>query len=503
MSQNPKFLFVHDETRRVDEALSTKPRSYFGDALYAFRQNRSSVAAAWILLFLILFATFAPILSPYSIKDQDRIYTNYPSFLPFCGAKGWTFLGGTKTYDSQNDASMLFWQGIAQETGMDPVIKKIHTYETAGRRRGEEVVRYSYDIEVNAYYAVGNIYQVFSYKEFERLQEWQNETGIQVVYPYVHASDIEDIKNNPNLWYKVTEKGVADLDEEGRFIPVYATNKEDEGAAYDSLRIPGDDGSYIYSIKKLGAVQCRINYYNYYRYKNGHEPMYLFGTSLMGMDLFCAIGMGARFSLLFALLVAGINMVIGILYGSLQGYYGGAVDMTLDRICDILSGVPFVVVATLFQLHLSQKVGVVPSFLFAFVLTGWIGVAALTRKQFYRFKGMEYVLAARALGASDRRLMFAHILPNAAGTLVTSCALIIPAVISQETALSYLGIVDLSSFTGTTLGTLLSQGNASATTAPNSILWPSIFLGLLMISFNLFGNGLRDAFNPTTRGTGN
>ena len=99
--------------------------------------------------------------------------------------------------------------------------------------------------------------------------------------------------------------------------------------------------------------------------------------------------------------------------------------------------------------------------------------------------------------------MFVHILPNAAGTLVTSCALVIPAVISSETALSYLGIVDLSGFTGTTLGTLLSQGNASATTAPNSILWPSLFLGLLMISFNLFGNGLRDAFNPETRGTEN
>ncbi|MBQ9632110.1 MAG: ABC transporter permease [Lachnospiraceae bacterium] len=503
MSQNPKFTFVQDRDRRIDEPLVTNPRSYLGDALVTFRQNRSSVAAAWILLFLILFAVFAPILSPYSIKDQDRIYTNYPSILPICAKKGWSWMGGAKLYDSQNDASMLFWEGIAQETGMDPVIRRLRTFETPGRRRGEDVVRHSYDIRVNAYYAVGNIYQSFSYKQFEAVQRWQDETGIQVIYPYVHASDIHDIKNNPNLWYQVNEKGVAQLSEDGHFVPVYATDKADEGAPYDSLRIPGDDGSYIYSIKKSGAVQCRVNYYNYYRYKNGHEPVYIFGTSLMGMDLFGAIGMGARFSLLFALLVAGINMVIGILYGSLQGYYGGAVDMILDRVSDILSGVPFVVVATLFQLHLSARVGVVPSFLFAFVLTGWISVAALTRKQFYRFKGREFVLAARALGASDKRLMFVHILPNAAGTLVTSCALVIPAVISSETALSYLGIVDLSGFTGTTLGTLLSQGNASATTAPNSILWPSLFLGLLMISFNLFGNGLRDAFNPETRGTEN
>ena len=219
-----------------------------------------------------------------------------------------------------------------------------------------------------------------------------------------------------------------------------------------------------------------------------------------GMKYPCA-GYGARFSLLFAVLVAAINMAIGILYGSVQGYYGGAVDMVLDRIADILAGMPFIIVATLFQIHLAQKVGVVWSFLFAFVLTGWISIAALTRKQFYRFKSLEFVLAARTLGASDKRLMFKHILPNAAGTLITSCALVIPAVIGSETSLSYLGIVDLSSLTGTTLGTLLSQGSASATTAPHTILWPSIFLGLLMISFNLFGNGLRDAFNPTTRGT--
>ena len=109
-------------------------------------------------------------------------------------------------------------------------------------------------------------------------------------------------------------------------------------------------------------------------------------------------------------------------------------------------------------------------------------------------------MAARTLGASDWRLMFKHIFPNAIGTIITSCALVIPGVISSETQMTYLGIVDLRALAGTTIGTLLSDGRAAAPTAPHAILWPSIFLGLLMISFNLFGNGLRDAFNPTTRG---
>ena len=109
-------------------------------------------------------------------------------------------------------------------------------------------------------------------------------------------------------------------------------------------------------------------------------------------------------------------------------------------------------------------------------------------------------MAARTLGASESRLMFKHIFPNAIGTIITSCALVIPGVISSETSMTYLGIVNLRAFAGTTIGTLLSDGRAAVTSAPHAILWPSIFLGLLMISFNLFGNGLRDAFNPTTRG---
>ena len=138
---------------------------------------------------------------------------------------------------------------------------------------------------------------------------------------------------------------------------------------------------------------------------------------------------------------------------------------------------------------------------FAFVLTGWIGMASLTRKQFYRFKGQEYVLAARTLGASDRRLMFKHIFPNSLGTIITSSVLVIPGVINSETSLTYLGIVNLSEFAGTSIGELMTQGQAAMTTSPHAMLFPALFISLLLISFNLFGNGLRDAFNPSTRGT--
>lgn len=496
-----KFAFTQLDASIHDKKLETKARSYFADAFLRFKKNRSSVVAAIIIAVLLLYALVAPIISPYSVKDKDKVYQSYPPYVSSIAKLNIGILDGAITRSSQNERSMLYWKGIAVETGMDPVLRILADHVTYVQYRGQQRENHSYTIETNQYFEKGIVYQVLSYEKFAEIQEWQNQTGIQVIYPYVDPNDIEGITDNPNIWYKVKDaKGEPVLDKDGNFIPMYCTNQAKAGAEYNSIRVEGDDGSYIYSTAKSGAVQCRVNYYNYYTFLNGREPFYIMGTNSMGMDLFNAIGVGARFSILFAIIVSAINLFIGAIYGSIEGYYGGAVDLTMERISDILSGLPFVVCTTLFQLYLAQKVGVVPSFLFAFVLTGWIGMAALTRKQFYRFKGQEFVLAARTLGASDKRLMFKHIFPNSLGTIITSCALVIPSVINSETSLTYLGIINLSDFVGTSIGTLMSQGNAAMTTAPHAMFWPALYLSLLLISFNLFGNGLRDAFNPSTRG---
>jgi oligopeptide transport system permease protein len=123
------------------------------------------------------------------------------------------------------------------------------------------------------------------------------------------------------------------------------------------------------------------------------------------------------------------------------------------------------------------------------------------RSQFYRFKGAEYVLCARTLGASDGRIIFRHILPNAIGTIITSAVLLIPGVIFSEAMLSYLGIVNLEAENMTSIGTMLAGGRQYLSTYPHILAFPAIFIALLEISFHLFGNGLRDAFNPVLRGT--
>lgn len=496
-----KFAFAQMDSRIHDTRLETKARGYFADAMLRFGKNKSSVAAAVIIGLLILYAIFAPILSSYGIDDKDKIYVSYPPYVESLSKFG--IFNGAVVYQSVSDAQLKKWEAIFAETGRNPLIREIGKTKTVSKWRGQDRITYTSKVKVNKFNELGIRFRTLSYEEYNAICAWQDETGIQVLYPCVESKDILDISDDPNLWYQISDiKGTPVLDESGNFIPAYSKNKkqEIEGMEYNSLRIKGDDGSYIYYLKKSGAVNCRIDYYTYYQFVNGKAPTYLFGTNAMGQDLFMAIGVGARFSLVFAILVSAINLTIGTIYGAIQGYYGGAVDLILDRIADILSEVPFVVVTTLFQLHLAQKVGVVPAFLFAFVLTGWIGMAALTRKQFYRFKSQEFVYAARTLGASDWRLMFKHVFPNALGTIVTSCALVIPGVVSSETSMTYLGIIDLQAFAGTSIGTLMAQGQTAMTASPHAMFFPALYFALLMISFNLFGNGLRDAFNPSTRG---
>ena len=223
-------------------------------------------------------------------------------------------------------------------------------------------------------------------------------------------------------------------------------------------------------------------------------PYYLFGTDVNGNDYFKIIFSGLGTSLLLGVLVAMINVTIGMVWGALSGYYGGWIDITMERFTEILGGVPWIVLMTLTILLLGSNFG---TFLLALTLTGWIGTASLTRSQFYRYKRREYVLASRTLGAKDGRLIFRHILPNSIGPIVTTSVLIIPGVIFSEAAISFLGL-GLQGLPS--LGVALSRAQGYLQTSPHLTISGALIISLLLISFNLFGNGLRDAFNPSLKG---
>ena len=314
---------------------------------------------------------------------------------------------------------------------------------------------------------------------------------------------------NANIWYR-TKKGAGNktaivYDKEGNFIPIYQAN--DGTDLYTSkMYWEGEEKLYNYAQKMDGDLwKLRVDYREYYIYKHYiagdgiTEPLFLLGTTDAGQDILTCLSSGARFSFILAIIVASVNLTVGAIYGAIEGYYGGKIDILMERFVELLTSIPFMIVITLMKYHLNVSHLLV--LFMAFFLTGWTGMAARTRMQFYRFKNQEYVLVARTLGARDSRIMFKHIFPNAVGTLITSSVLVIPSVIFSETSLTYLGIIDLNTGDMTSVGTLLAKGQSFLFTYPHIILFPAIFISLLMLSFNLFGNGLRDAFNPSLRGS--
>lgn len=237
-------------------------------------------------------------------------------------------------------------------------------------------------------------------------------------------------------------------------------------------------------------------------------PYFIFGTDVFGKDLFVLIWLGLRTSLLLGFLATLFNIIIGIIWGATSAYYGGQVDMLMERFTDIWGSFPSITMIGIITVLIGP--GFLALFIFV-VYDGWIGAAKVTRFQFYRYKGSEYVLAARTLGSSDGRIIFKHILPNALGTIVTRVVLAIPSVIFLEVNLSFLGFgigngqtlsIGPIELTGTSIGVILNDGQQQIF-AGNLwlVIFPAMIVAVLMITFNMFGNALRDALNPQLRGS--
>ena len=179
---------------------------------------------------------------------------------------------------------------------------------------------------------------------------------------------------------------------------------------------------------------------------------------------------------------------------------GGMVDLVMERFTEILTGIPWIVIMTITKMLLFGHINNIFIVAISLVLTSWTGTASMVRSQMYRYKNREYVLSSRTLGAKDMRLIFKHILPNALGTIVTSCVLVIPSAIFFESSVAYLGLgVDASTVS---IGNLLNLGrDLGIVQYPYLTLFPALLISVLMISFNMFGNGLRDALNPSLRGS--
>ncbi|AQQ55205.1 oligopeptide ABC transporter permease [Planococcus lenghuensis] len=221
---------------------------------------------------------------------------------------------------------------------------------------------------------------------------------------------------------------------------------------------------------------------------------YWFGTDEFGRDLWTRVWKGTQISLFIAVVAAGLDLIIGILYGGLSAFYGGRIDSMMQRVIEILVGIPNLIVIIMFILILEPGI---TSIILAMVITGWVGMARIVRGQILQLRGQEFVLASRTLGASNRRLIFKHLLPNTMGPIIVTVMFTIPSAIFFEAFLSFIGLglqAPLAS-----LGVLIEDGYQAMRFFSYKLWIPAIIISAIMISFNLLGDGLRDALDPKMR----
>lgn len=226
----------------------------------------------------------------------------------------------------------------------------------------------------------------------------------------------------------------------------------------------------------------------------GPSAQHWFGTDSLGRDLFARICIGARVSLLIALVCTLVQVIVGSAYGGIMAYFGGWIDSLMMRVIEVLMSIPYLLVVIIVMMVLGNNV---PSLLVALCVTSWCNTARAVRGVILQLKSSEYVMAAQTLGAPASRVIAKHLLPNTLGILILNTATSIPNYIFQESTLGFLGIGLQPP--DTSLGVLISTGQAAMEFYPLQLLFPAAVLVLIVLAFNLLGDGLRDALDPKLR----
>ena len=219
-----------------------------------------------------------------------------------------------------------------------------------------------------------------------------------------------------------------------------------------------------------------------------------FGTDNLGRDMFSRVWIGGRVSLYIGFVGTFIEIIVGCLYGGISGYFGGKLDVFMMRIVEILVSIPYILVLILLLIVLPPGIN---TLVFAMCLTGWTHISRLIRGQVMQLKNSEYIMAANALGASSARIITKHLIPNTIGILIVYMSMDIPAFIFDEAFLSFLGLGVQSP--NTSWGALVMAGQGAMRNHPHELIFPALAVCLTVLAFNLLGDGLRDALDPSLR----
>ena len=256
-------------------------------------------------------------------------------------------------------------------------------------------------------------------------------------------------------------------------------------------RIPGFDETPVFNGNEKLNTTTGSKIINGYKSNGNSDVYYWFGSDVLGRDIWTRTWMGTRVSLYIAFVAVLIDMIVGLSYGLISGYFGGAVDSVMQRFSEIVNGIPRLVIVTLLMLILRPGIATI---IFALMITEWIGMSRIARAEMLNLKEREFVLASRTLGAGNFNIIFREILPNIIGQIITQTMFSIPTAIFTEAFLSFVGLgIPVPQCS---LGSLISDAFNSFTTHSYQIVPPILILALLMLCFNMLADGLREALDP-------
>ena len=369
---------------------------------------------------------------------------------------------------------------------------------------------------------VGPLLIPYGYDEFNK--------GAENLYPYHYT--LEDTQRVNDEIASRTQSDVVDVDEMIAQAKAEAEKKGEKFTKKDEAVIrakakvaakPSEDSSEEQSVdedsvrKELGIKKHIFGYSQaeLERKANGEKVFpHVFGTDMYGRDILVRVMYGARVSMSVGVFAAILVLVIGALYGAISGYCGGKVDAVMQRIVELIYAVPEMLVVLLIATALKpiltdyvNSSGTSPlksfvnvlgpnliSMFIAFGLLYWVTMSRIIRGQVLQLKQQEYVTAARALGASGGRIIRRHLLPNCIGQIVVTTCLQIPSAIFLESFLSYLGVGVSAPLPS--LGSMATDALSGMYTYTYRLIVPSVVLSVMILAFNLFGDGLRDALDP-------
>ncbi len=221
---------------------------------------------------------------------------------------------------------------------------------------------------------------------------------------------------------------------------------------------------------------------------------HLFGTDQFGRDLWVRTWMGTRISLLIAFVAALLDLTVGVAYGAVSALSGGKVDAVMQRIIEVLVGIPHLIIVILLMMVLPAGIWTI---VVALSITGWVNMARLVRAEILKLKNQEFVMAAQVLGTRTPQVILKHLIPNTVGVIVINAMFTIPSAIFTEAFLSFIGIGMQEP--AASLGVLINNGYQVLRNFPHVLIYPAIIIVLIMVCFSTLGDGLRDALDPRMR----